>query len=203
MGEVIRLTAARALLGGDLELVEQPAILVAEGRIVAAGPADTVPAPASARNFTFPDATLMPGMIDAHLHTFGVDSTKLHMLGPEHPGYRVARSLHELEQLLLAGFTSARCLGSTIGPQVRRAIEEGLARGPRLVAAGPFISSTGGTWDTDGVSLSLARAGGELADGPEALRRTVRERVRQGADFIKLGLSKGGAHDRYHAWGDP
>ncbi|KEQ04196.1 hypothetical protein [Pseudorhizobium pelagicum] len=45
-------------------------------------------------------------------------------------------------------------------------------------------------------------AGGELADGPDALRRAVRERVRQGADFIKLGLSKGGVHVRYHAWGD-
>ena len=107
-----------------------------------------------------------------------------------------------MRRLLLAGFTSARCLGSSVGPDLRRAIAEGHIAGPRLLAAGEFICSTSGTWDSAPTPLALARQRGMIADGPDELRRAVRERVRAGADFIKLGLSKGGVHDRYHAWGD-
>ena len=202
MEALIHLSGERMLVGPDLQPVARGAVLVRDGRIVAAGSGDAVPKPDGCKAIALDGATLMPGLIDAHMHTFGVDSTKLHTLATEHESYRTARALSELFVMLRAGFTAARCLGSTIGPQIRRAIDEGLAEGPDMRAAGAFISSTSGTWDTAGVPLSAARAGGELADGPDALRRAVRERVRQGADFIKLGLSKGGVHDRYHAWGD-
>jgi imidazolonepropionase-like amidohydrolase len=194
---------ARFILAGpDLTPVEDAAILVEAGRIVAVGRDSELPQPVGCVVIDLGGATLMPGMIDAHMHTFGVDSMRLSTLAIEREGYRVGRALFELEEMLHAGFTSARCLGSTIGPEVRRLIEEGFAEGPRLKAAGAFISSTSGTWDTNGVPLAAARRGAELADGPDELRRAVRERVRDGSDFIKLGLSKGGVHDRYHAWGD-
>ena len=202
MPEFTLLKARRVLAGPELESVENGAILVADARIVGVGADTRNAAPDGCNVIDLGDVTLMPGMIDAHMHTFGVDSTRLHTLGSEHESYRAARALSELRGLLLAGFTSARCLGSTIGPQVKRAIDEGFADGPSLTVAGAFISSTSGTWDDSGVSLATARSSGELADGPEGLRRAVRERVRLGADFIKLGLSKGGVHDRYHAWGD-
>jgi len=202
MADFIRLSGGRVLAGPDLRPIGHGAVLVEDGLIAAVGVDAEVPRPDGCKEIALDGATLMPGMIDAHMHTFGVDSTRLHTLASEHESYRAARALSELRALLRAGFTSARCLGSTIGPQLRRAIDEGLSEGPHLVAAGAFISSTSGTWDTAGVPLAAARAGGELADGPDALRRTVRERVRQGADFIKLGLSKGRVHDRYHAWGD-
>ncbi len=198
----LRLSADIVLVGDGLTAVRNGAVLVRGGRIVAIGESSSVPHSDDARNIELGACTLMPGLIDAHMHTFGVDSMKLDTLATEHAGYRAARSLSELREMLHAGFTGARCLGSTIGPQVRRAIDEGFAEGPDLKAAGAFISSTSGTWDSGGVPLDLARAGGELADGPDGLRRAVRERVRQGADFIKLGLSKGGVRDRYHAWGD-
>lgn len=198
----LKLVADRVLLGDGLEPVANGAVLVEDGRIVAAGEAARLDVPADVEMIELAGATLMPGMIDAHMHTFGVDSMKLGTLSTEKESYRAARALCELKEMLQAGFTAARCLGSTIGPQVRRVIEEGFAEGPRMKAAGAFISSTSGTWDSSGVPLAMARAGGELADGPDALIRAVRERVRDGADFIKLGLSKGGVHDRYHAWGD-
>jgi len=202
MGGVLRLEAGRVLAGERLEPIEAAAILVEDGRISAIGHAAAVPTPEGADILDLGNVTVMPGMIDAHMHTFGVDSMRLHTLGTEHEGYRVARVLSELRELLHAGFTSARCLGSTIGPQVRRAIDEGLAEGPRMKVAGAFISSTSGTWDTNATPLDMAQRSGELVDGPDGLRRAVRERVREGADFIKLGLSKGGVHSRYHAWGD-
>ncbi|MCJ8521614.1 imidazolonepropionase-like amidohydrolase [Pseudorhizobium tarimense] len=202
MESLFRLSGERVLVGPKLQAVARGAVLVSDGRIVAAGTEESVPTPDGCKSIALDGATIMPGLIDAHMHTFGVNSTMLHTLATEHEGYRVARALSELSAMLRAGFTAARCLGSTIGPQVRRAIEEGFAQGPDLKAAGAFISSTSGTWDTASMPLSAARAGGELADGPDALRRAVRERARQGADFIKLGLSKGRVHDRYHAWGD-
>ncbi|MCW1411264.1 amidohydrolase family protein [Rhizobium sp. 1AS11] len=190
------------MVGEELEPITNGAVLIEGERIVAAGPDAEVPGRDNAASLDLGNSTLMPGLIDAHMHTFGVDSTKLGTLATEHLSYRAGRALTELKEMLHAGFTGARCLGSTIGPQVRRLIEEGFSDGPDLKAAGAFISSTSGTWDSNGMPLAMARAGGELADGPDGLRRAVRERVRDGADFIKLGLSKGGVHDRYHAWGD-
>ncbi|RJG46085.1 amidohydrolase family protein [Mesorhizobium sp. DCY119] len=202
MMDQVRLKAGLVLAGPDLQSIRNGAILIEAGRIAAVGEDGAVPCPPGCEQRDLGGATLMPGMIDAHMHTFGVDSTQLHLLATEREPYRAARALSELKRMLHAGFTSARCLGSTIGPDVRRAIDDGFAEGPRLKVAGGFISSTSGTWDSRYVSLSVARSSGEVADGPAGLVQAVRQRVREGADFIKLGLSKGGVHDRYHAWGD-
>lgn len=202
MPDRLRLTAGLVLAGADLHPIKDGAILIEAGRIAAVGEDDGVPHPEECELRDLGDVTLMPGMIDAHMHTFGVDSTQLHLLAVEREPYRAARALNELAGMLRAGFTSARCLGSTIGPDVRRAIDDGLAEGPRLKVAGGFISSTSGTWDSRLILLSAARLSGEVADGTNGLVQAVRQRVREGVDFIKLGLSKGGVHDRYHAWGD-
>jgi imidazolonepropionase-like amidohydrolase len=174
--------------------------VIAGDRIEAIGKG--LPVPADAQVLDLGACTLMPGMIDAHMHTFGVPSTGLHALPFEREAYRALRAAGELRAMLEAGVTAARCLGSTIGPDLRRAIEEGHVPGPRLIAAGEFISSTGGTWDGPLTPRDVAHAKGTVADGVEGLRAAVRERVRLGADFIKLGLSKGRVRDRYHAWGD-
>jgi imidazolonepropionase-like amidohydrolase len=202
MPDQLRLAAGLVLAGPTVQPIRHGAILVESGRITAIGEGGDVPCPAGTEHYDFGDVTLIPGMIDAHMHTFGVDSTQLHLLGTEREGYRTARALAELKCMLHAGITSARCLGSTIGPDVRRAIEDGLAEGPRLRVAGAFISSTSGTWDSRLVPLAQARRSGEVADGIDGVVQAVRQRVREGVDFIKLGLSKGGVHDRYHAWGD-
>ena len=198
----LRLRADIVLAGPELRSIPDGAILIEDGRIAAVGSNAQVPRPDSCQSIELADATLMPGLIDCHMHTFGVDSTRLHLLATEREPYRAARALSELMRMLHAGFTSARCLGSTIGPDLRRSIDDGFAEGPRLKVAGAFISSTSGTWDSRSVSLSAARLTGEVADGVDGLVQAVRQRVREGADFIKLGLSKGGVHDRYHAWGD-
>lgn len=194
------LTARRIIDGRGGAPIEGGAVLLAGERIEAVGAALVLPADASVTDLG--DATLMPGMIDAHMHTFGVPSTGLHALPFEREAYRALRAAGELRAMLQAGVTAARCLGSTIGPDLRRAIDEGHVPGPRLIAAGEFISSTGGTWDGPLTPRDVAHAKGTVADGPDALRAAVRERVRMGADFIKLGLSKGRVRDRYHAWGD-
>ncbi|MFN8457992.1 MAG: amidohydrolase family protein [Anaerolineae bacterium] len=148
------------------------------------------------------EKTIMPGMVDAHMHFFGVPSDQLYQLPTEVEAYRALRAAGEARKMLEAGVTSARCMGSSIGPSLRRAINEGHVPGPRLVAAGEFICSTHGTWDHLSFPLEWIKAQGMLADGIEGVREMVRRRIRQGANVIKVGLSKGGVDDKYHPWGD-
>jgi imidazolonepropionase-like amidohydrolase len=197
-----RITADQVLLGDDLTPCRNGAVLIEAGRIMAAGPDASVARPPEAIAIDLGAATLLPGLIDAHMHTFGMPSNGLGALNTEREPYRALRAAGELRELLHAGFTSARCLGSSIGPDLRRAIDEGHIEGPRLVVAGQFISSTGGTWDAPPLPSSWGRAQTAVADGVDQIVQAVRERARAGADFIKLGLSKGGTQDRYHAWGD-
>jgi imidazolonepropionase-like amidohydrolase len=104
--------------------------------------------------------------------------------------------------MLVAGITAARCLGSSIGPDLKRAINEGHVPGPRILAAGQYVIATDGTWDPVTIPVSLARAMDMLADGVDEVRAIVRRRVRGRSDFIKLGLSKGGSNNIVHPWGD-
>ncbi len=141
------------------------------------------------------DKTIMPGIVDAHMHFFAVPSHQLYKMFTESETYRTLRGAGEAEKMLYAGITAARCLGSSVTPSIRRAINEGHILGPRLVAAGDFIISTGGTWD-DVTPKS------EFADGVDGVRRKVRERVSQGVNVIKIGLSKGKIGDHNVSWGD-
>lgn len=202
MSSLQYVTAGRILAGPGLDVVPHGAIIVRDRMIVDLGPRTSVPMPDGAVPIDLGEATLMAGMIDAHMHTFGLPSTRLHAMATEREPFRALCAATELAELLNAGFTSARCLGSSVGPDLARAIARGATPGPRLLAAGRFLSSTSGTWDTMDVPLEIAEASGELADGPDGLRRAVRQRVRAGADFIKLGLSKGPVGDRYHSWGE-
>ena len=146
--------------------------------------------------------TIVPGLVDAHMHLFGVPSDQVHLLPSEREPYRALVAAGQVAKILEAGITAARCLGSSVGPDVRRAIDGGHIRGPRLKVAGEFICSTFGTWDVLGIPLSWMQSLDIVADGVDAVRAAVRRRARGGSDFIKLGLSRGLVHDRYHAWGD-
>ncbi|MBO0903849.1 amidohydrolase family protein [Jiella sonneratiae] len=197
------LTAAWGLDGPDLVETAPYAVLVENDRIAWTGSPEALPErAASAVRHDLGAATLLPGLIDAHMHTFGMDSLKLGGMDLEREAYRALRAAGELHALLRAGFTTARCLGSSVGPDIARAIAEGHVPGPRLLAAGAFLSATDGTWDTPPLGADHPARAATIADGADAFRRAVRARLRAGADFIKLGLSKGRPGDLNHAWGD-
>lgn len=179
------------------------AVVVVEGnRIAAVGRRSDTLLPADAAHLDLGDRTLMPGLVDAHVHFFGVPSHQLHLIPTEHDAYRALRAAGEARRMLAAGITTARCLGSSISPQLRRGIDEGHVPGPRLVAAGQFVCATNGTWDHVNFPLEWMQRSDMLADGVDEVRAIVRRRLRQGANVIKVGLSKGCAGDQYHAWGD-
>jgi imidazolonepropionase-like amidohydrolase len=202
-GEKFRVLKAKRLLDGTgAPAREDVALLIADNVIREIGHRDEIKVPPGAEVLDLGDRTIMPGLVDAHMHFFGVPSDQLHQLPTESETYRVLRAAGEARKMLEAGITAARCLGSSVSPSLRRAIDEGHVPGPRVVAAGEFICSTDGTWDHISLPLEWVKAQGMIADGVEGVREVVRRRVRQGANVIKVGLSKGGVDDKYHPWGD-
>jgi imidazolonepropionase-like amidohydrolase len=191
------------LIDGAHPLPQHNVIIeIAGGRIESLGTGGQLPAETDAQVLDLSELTALPGMIDAHMHFFGVPSRSLERLLTENEAFRALRAAGEARKMLQAGITAARCLGSSIGPALRRAIDEGHVPGPRLVTAGQFICSTNGTWDDLGYPLTMMKRVGMLADGEDQMRSAVRRRIRAGATVIKVGLSIGTVEDHYHAWGD-
>ncbi|MBX3540499.1 MAG: amidohydrolase family protein [Chelatococcus sp.] len=141
--------------------------------------------------------TLMPGLIDCHVHVIAT-TTNL-AVNAELPNTLVAlRSATIMRDMLMRGFTTVRDLGGAEYGLVQ-AIDEGLIEAPRLVICGKALSQTGGHTDYRGryharnVDYYADRAGtlGRVIDGVDALRRAAREEIKGGAQFIKI-MANGG-----------
>ena len=166
-------------------------VLVEGDKIMAAGP--DVAAPANAKVIDLPGTTLMPGMIEGHSHLFLHpynetlwDDQVLH----EPLALRVARAVVHAEKTLDAGFTSERDLGtegagySDVG--LRKAIDEGIVPGPRLIVATKAIvarNAYGPKGFEPGVPIPQ---GAQEVSGVDEIVRAVREQIGGGANLIKF-----------------
>lgn len=197
--------AERLIDGTGKAPLERPAIRIDGNVITEIGvQGQLVPPPASVIH-DLGQLTVMPGMIDAHTHLFGVPGTALHLRYVEPEGYRALAAASQARSMLRAGITAARCCGSSVTPSLRRAIDDGYVLGPRLVAAGQFICTTAGSWDPDQafrIPLDWAKAQGILVDGVDAMVEAVRSRIRSGSTVIKIATSKGDPDDTFGPWGD-
>lgn len=197
---------AERLIDGTGRLpLEKPAIRVEGNVITEIGVRGELVPPPGSTIHDLSHLTLMPGMIDAHTHLFGVPGNQLHMRYVEPEGYRALVAASQALSMLKAGITAARCCGSSVTPSLRRAINDGHVPGPRLVAAGQFVCTTGGGWDPDQafkLPLEWAKAQGILTDGVDALVEAVRARIRSGSTMIKIASSKGDWDDTFGPWGD-
>ena len=196
------INSKKAIFGNGKESKGNFSILINNNKIEDLGETGSFETPPDTEIIDLKDYFVLPGLIDAHMHFFGVPSDQLYLLGTENESYRVLRAAGEAKKMLECGITAASCKGSSVTPSLRRAINEGHVPGPRLVAAGEFICSTGGTWDHMTLPLDWAKETGMLADGIEGVRDAVRKRVRSGSNVIKVGMSKGGVDDKYHPWAD-
>ncbi len=185
---------ARILDGSAEEAAEGH--VVVEGATVAEVSDRPVASP-SARRIDLRGRTLMPGLIDAHVHVIASEvNLARHALLPDAlVAHRAARIMHGM---LMRGFTTVRDLGgATQG--LRAAREEGLFDAPRMVICGKALSSTGGhsdgrgRWDDRDTHWLQQRLGclGRVADGVDAVRRACREEIKAGADYIKI-MANGG-----------
>ena len=177
------LTASRVMTGD--ETVTDGAVVLGDRTVDWAGPAGALPAEhLSLPRADYPGATIMPGLIDSHVHlAFDGGPNPAARMRAETDEQQLMLMLHSARELLGVGVTTARDLGSRgyLAVAVRDAIAAGLARGPRLVVAACPITVTGGhCWFM----------GGE-ADSEDDLRRLVRTHHKHGADLIKV-MSTGG-----------
>jgi imidazolonepropionase-like amidohydrolase len=168
--------------GTGREPVRDGVVLIDEGRITAVGPRSEVQVPRDAEVLDWTGSTALPGLIDAHEH-LGIDLGDEEGLFSQPVEYYVARSVRTARIIVSAGITTIRDCGEpgTVGQQMKRAIDDGVVPGPRLVAAGRNVCRTGG----HGWKMGLQ------ADGPDALRAAVRTLVREGSDVIKIMASGG------------
>jgi len=184
------LTADRVF---DGEVMHEGWAVIVEGdKIVAAGPKDKIKEPTGATKINFPNSTLTPGLIEGHSHLFlypyNITDWDTQVL-KETDSYRTARATVHAKNTLMAGFTTARDLGTEgagySDVALKRAINEGIIPGPRLMVAGRAIVSTGSYGPKGYDHDQEIMLGAEAADGND-LVRVVRDQIGKGADFIKI-----------------
>ncbi len=192
--------------GKSLTLARGMSVLVEGGKIksIAAG---TPAAPAGATVIDGGGRTLMPGLIDVHVHIFLSASTEKQMLTPDASfDEMTARAMEEAKQMLLRGFTSVRDVGGPIF-HIKRAIDSGASLGPRIYPSGAIISQTSGHGDFRTPNEKSRRFGakpsigeqlgaGFIADGRDEVLTATRENLRFGASQIKV-MAGGGAASAY------
>ena len=173
-------------------------VVVDDGRIQRITPSSGPNGPRDARVIDCQGRTLMPGLLDAHVHLamLELDPLKEAALPPAVLALRIARNI---EAALAAGFTTVRDAGG-LDWGFKQAVRLGLIRGPRLFISGAFISQTGGHGDhrarSDRGTFPVVpglTSESILADGPDAVRRAAREVLRRGADQVKVMASGGAA----------
>src|SRR6516165_6981377 len=147
--------------------------------------------------------TLMPGLIDAHVHVLAVDAA-LARLSDRPVTLLTLQAAKVLEQMLQRGFTTIRDAAGADGG-LAEAVEQGLVRGPRIFPSGSALSQTGGHGDvrprtqsveTCACCIGGGLAGSRIADGVAECRRAARDELRKGATQIKI-MSSGGVASPY------
>jgi imidazolonepropionase-like amidohydrolase len=179
-------------------VVPNPVVVVTDGRIAAVGANGQQPAaPADATRIDLPGMTLLPGLIDMHVH---LDSV------PQIGGYNYLQysdavwtvaAAANAKKMLDAGFTTVRNVGSGFFSDVgvRDAVELGLVPGPRVIPAAYALGATGGHCDSTYFPPSMEEKSPALVDSVEEGRKRVREQRKNGAQVIKV-CATGGVFSR-------
>jgi imidazolonepropionase-like amidohydrolase len=173
-------------------LLNDQTLVIEDGRIANAGSTADLKIPSDAVRIDLPNATVLPGLIDAHTHLtfnpqFGYETLALSLPREALIGAKNARLT------LLAGFTTVRNVGARDFSDValRDAINAGDVPGPRLLVSGPALSITGGHCDNNMLPFEYHRTSDGVADGIAAVQHKVRENIKYGSDLIKVCATGG------------
>ena len=194
----VLVTASQLLDVRTGKMIADPQVLIRDGRIVEVRQgAGAAAAGSNTTRIDLPGMTLLPGLIDMHVH---LDSD------PSYGGYTGLEfgdrfwsvlTVPHASRTLDAGFTTVRNVGSDAWNDVglRQAIESGKVRGPRVVTAAYSFGATGGHCDSTYFPPSMKQASAYNADSPDEGRKQVRELRKHGAQVIKI-CATGGVFSR-------
>ncbi len=180
---MIALRAARLFDGESPDLIERPLVLIEAGRIAAVDKGGVEP-PTGAEVIDLGNVTLLPGLIDVHVHLgFDAGPDPVAQMKADDDATLLLRMRLAARRALAAGITTVRDLGDRdfLGLALRAWFNSGAELGPELLCAGPPVTVTGG---------HCYFMNGEV-DGEVEIRRGVRARVKRGADVIKI-MATGG-----------
>lgn len=189
-------------------VIENPVILIKGNKITKVGKKGSLKIPNEAEIYEAPDMFIMPGLTDCHVHFTGSNESTPGLIKGSYESRLINAAVNQTKQLIDHGITSVMDTGGLIGLYVRDALSEGYIKGPRVMAAGRYLSPTGGHGDNQALPLSWVKEGrpfgwgmdGRLADGvPDCLAAT-REQLRSRVDFIKICTGGGGGSKVDPAW---
>ena len=184
-------------------------VVVDEGRIVDVGTRERIDVSRNATHVDHSNETVIPGLIDAHLHINGWRSLRPFDMTTLDIVTATARATDDLRSLLAGGFTSVRDCGGPTGLGLRQAVAEGSIPGPRVYTSWKSFSQTAGhadahflpyewvTGDGDG-AITGKMQGNVLTDGVDEARKEVRKHLREGVDLIKIMTSGGMLSEKDH-----
>src|SRR5713226_1438496 len=174
------------------KLLSDQTIVIEDGKIARVGSSAEIKAPADAMLVDLSNATVLPGLIDAHVHLTADPDFITEQLGISIPrealiGAKNARIT------LQAGFTTVRNVGADAYADValRDAINAGDVPGPRMLVSGPAMGITGGHCDNNLLSYEYHVTSDGVADGIAAVQQKVRQNIKYGSDLIKVCATGG------------
>ena len=179
----------KSLIDGTGKIISNPAIIIDSSKIFAIVKKEDIPKGTIVIDLG--EFTILPGLIDMHVHpnlTTG-DYQVDHLRGSS--ASKALLGLKNVQDLLAAGWTTLRVAGDgDVGyanMEIRNAINKGMFIGPRIYGAAHYISVTGGGGDINFISPEQnIIADGLIADGPDEIRKAVRNEIKYGSDWIKL-----------------
>jgi imidazolonepropionase-like amidohydrolase len=174
-------------------------VLICDDLITAISPKENS-IPKNTKRINLNGQTLMPGLMDLHVHVTLTDQMMPVFLGTASTGNTVIHALQTaraLEKTLQAGFTTIRDAGLA-GKEIKDAIEQGFINGPKMLISSAILTQTGGHADSrqnlsskNGINWNGISTGSIVCDGVDEVIKATREQIRNGADWIKIMASGG------------
>lgn len=186
--------AGRVITEAGKPALGQTTITITDGRIVSLLPGFRPP-PATAELIELADKTVMPGLIDLHVHLSGDPGGDFWREAVDPDEWGVVVGTKNALVTARAGFTTVRDLGSArhVGTVLRKGTAQGLIPGPRIISSGPAISIIGGHGDVSGFrpEVNAVLDAHNSCTGAEQCAARVREASKRGADVIKITATGG------------